>query len=195
MPEDNPPESEVLTVPVSIVLIQSENIAELNASFDDATLLARFEEINSIWSQANIAFEISNITRVQATDEARYLEAIQNPSARAAGVIKRATPSDALAPQTWNFILIEDLGQNPPGVYSCNDGVLISARYFGQRDRAVPANVWAHELGHSLGLPHLCGAGSNLMCADGMQPTALVQTQIERARLQAASGLPSACGE
>ena len=192
-PVDESPDQNLIKVPVSIIVVQSESVEELNSSFDTDTLHENFKEINEIWNQANVKFEITEISSVEAINEDQFLSALQNPRARLAGPIKQVVPPSMLVKDTWTLILIEDLGQNPPGVYSCNDGVLISARYFGQQSREVPVNVWAHELGHSLGLPHLCNEGSNLMCADGMQPTALFPEQITTARAQAASGSPSSC--
>jgi hypothetical protein len=182
-----------ITVNVHMVLLQSDHAESLHCTLTDEELQSRYDEINAIWAQANIQFQFEPAIRIAAQNQGQYLQALQSENMPLMPAIKNTIPPATFNESTWKMVLVEDLGNNPPGVYSCNEGLLISSQYFGHQDNIVPATVWAHELGHSLGLPHLCGQGENLMCADGTQPEVLFEEQIEIARAQATTGSPHDC--
>ena len=192
-PEGNHFEQANLTVNVRMVLLQSDHVDSLHCTLTDEELQSRYDEINAIWSQANIQFNFEPALRITAQNQDQYLQVLQHGNLPLMPAIKNTIPQGTFNHGTWKMVLIEDLGNNPPGVYSCHEGLLISSQYFGHQDNIVPATVWAHELGHSLGLPHLCGQGENLMCADGTQPDVLFEHQIETARAQATTASPSSC--
>ena len=187
-------ELEVLVAPIRVHVLQSDTVPALDASLTDAEIHDRFGVVNEIWAAAGVRFEVESIQRISAQNEVAFGALIDSGSRRAGPALSEIYDADGLLADGWNAVLIEDFGQMPPGVYSCNTGVLVAARFFGPNHREAPANVLAHELGHALSLPHLCGEGENLMCADGMSPRALFEDQIEAARSQVRQGAPARCG-
>ena len=185
------PAEDELTVLVRVHLLESDSVPELKSSFTDDEIRARFSAINEVWTQADILFEVESIQRIAATGESAYAQLIAGRERQRGPVLGRVFGNVELLTDGWNLALVEDVGSMPPGVYSCQTGTLISARRF--RRQEVPINVWAHELGHSLSLRHLCDHGSNLMCADGRRPTALIPDQIAAARTQVETGGPFRC--
>jgi hypothetical protein len=180
-------------LPVRVLLLQSDAQA-VHSSLSDSDVEALFETVNEIWAQAEIQFQIESMLRVEANNESDFVEALEEGSRAQPGTLQNLYPADALLGEGFNVVYVEDFGAMPPGVYHCGQGVVMMARYFGAASsRSVPPNVLAHELGHALGLDHLCGEGENLMCADGRQPTALNDAQIESASAQAQSGRAFLC--
>ena len=186
-------DDQVLVAPVRVIALRSEEAEALDSSLSDEQITARFDEVNRIWKQANIRFEIESIVRPQAQQAASFQAAIDSGAKKAQSLLSQIYPSDQVLDEGWTVVLLEDFGAMPPGVFSCVSGLVFAARYFGKQKIEAPTNVLAHELGHALNLPHLCGQGENLMCATGKQPEKLNQAQIDDARSQAQLGRPASC--
>ncbi len=196
-PPDNDPVSSaadgLLVATVRVHALRSELSDALNSSLSDDEIRDRFAEVNRIWERANIRFDIESIQRPPAQQEAAFEDLIASGAKKAGSLLGQLYPPSNLLSDGWNLVLLEDFGAMPPGVYSCNTKVVIAARYFGPNHHEAPATVLAHEFGHSLSLPHLCGQGENLMCADGMQPEKLFDEQVDAAREQLKLQHPAHC--
>ncbi len=190
---DARPDGEVslLILPLTIVMLTSD-VPQLNSTYNDVELTEMVEEVNEIWSQAQIRFEVRDILRSPAQGESDF-QRLLDSGGRDPRVLRQIYDPVVLPDSGWSMVLLEHMGAMPPGVYFCDRQVLVSARHFGRNNRVIPPNVIAHELGHALGLEHACGQGENLMCADGQSPTLLWEEQREAARDQAMTGAPARC--
>ena len=184
--------SEVLVLPLSVYALTSDTTTALDNGHTDAELHAMIGQVNQIWAQANIRFDLQVIQRLPAQGEDAFAE-LMDQGGRDAQVLRGLFDRSQLPSEGWSMVLVDDMGAMAPGVYFCDQQVLVSGRVFGRQSRQVPANVIAHELGHALGLDHACGEGENLMCADGMQPTLLWAQQISESRTQAMTGSAHRC--
>ena len=93
----------------------------------------------------------------------------------------------------WNVVIIRDFGVGAAGYYQSS----IDAAFFAQGkypQKPTHPTILAHELGHSLSLPHYDGDGVevNMMHAGGggvvEESIELTVEQVDAARAQAVTG-------
>lgn len=161
----------------------------IGARFGAGEVWELMERVNEIWSQAEVLWEIEAITRefVRFEDE---LEAVLLAGRELSpGVLAAILPRGRLFEEGWDVFLIHDMARagGSPGIYFTFLPAAVSSEVdpAGLND---PGRILAHELGHSLTLPHVsCASAGNLMAANcaSHDRTRLSTGQIDQARAQA----------
>lgn len=150
------------------------------------------ERTNGIWEQADIEWQIESIVRHPLPNEDRLIASFRSRGRVSPNQLFVSIMSGRRSAGVWNVYLVQDLTaiMGMPGVYVPGVQSLISSL----RDPAGegdPGRILAHELGHSLTLPHIrCTSEGNLMspgCAANNR-VRLSADQIEAARSQADKG-------
>jgi len=189
----------VLTIPVRVVLLSSENVPELGSVMaTEAEIREMFIEANEIWNQAAIQWAIESVEYAPIAYEQRFLRV--TGGARASGFTNRlnsdivrsiedACPKELRLEDGWTACFFRRLPWVGAAFYSSR----ISSVLFGGRFPRLWSRILAHELGHSLGLAHttpctqgLMRNGSGARCESReLTATHLELDQIARARAQA----------
>ena len=156
-------EAPVLTVPVRVHLMQSEQEAAMNTTLTEPDVTRIFTKVNKVWAPAGICFVVESVgvTRMAA----------------AGG----AMPQERMLNGGLNVSYVKDMEQN--GFWSGKLAVVKDTAWLkkvdGGLDEPIP-RVTAHELGHALGLPHRQEV-TNLM-ASGTTGFSLNEEEIAKAR-------------
>lgn len=193
----------VMKLSVRVHLLTSHSTEELQCTFSDSEIREHFAGVNAIWAQARIVWEIESIIREPVATSDGYRELL---AAAANRDVTKRSPRDrgrvllAMIPEKerldpgFNVYVVEDLGSLMGGVFMPLDQIVLYGR-FGPKGEQRPT-VLAHELGHSLSLPHVDGnAPENLMATGGRKRVQMLSTylnadQVEAARRQARTGRP-----
>lgn len=188
-------ELEVIRLPVRVHRMQSDADVHLNCSLSDVEIRELFIAVNETWSQAKIEWQIESIVETQPQAPEQFAEAFETPRGRMAPALSANMSRDNLLADGFNVTILEDLGKSIGGVFMPDqDGLVFFAKH-GPKGEQVPA-VLAHELGHSLGLPHtVFEKDNNLMMGSGpgRVPTRvkpITESQIRIARHFASLGKP-----
>jgi hypothetical protein len=187
--------SETITLPVRVHRFTSEQEARLNCTLSDDEIRQQFEVVNQTWVQAAIVWEIESIVDVVARKPKNFAKAMENPRGTLAKALASNMPRNQLLQKGFNVVIAEDYGHSIGGVFLAKeDGLVFYARK-GTKGIQTPA-VLAHELGHSLGLPHtIFEKDNNLMMGSGAGRVPkltkpITASQIMIARLYAMTGKP-----
>lgn len=189
-----PPPPETLRLPVRVHVLSSR-LAPFDAKLDDSHVAGLFERVNRIWSQADIAWEVESVLREPIVNEDAIEEILNGPFVISLNQLVSLLPKERLTDGRWDVFLAHDLGEAgaAPGVFLWTVPAVLSSEV-GPSAVEDAGRVLAHELGHTLTLPHVpCTAGGNLMAprCESFEPTALTREQIDRARRQAETGSPA----
>ena len=187
--------SGTITLPIRVHRFTSDEDTRLNCSLSDAEIRQQFEAVNETWAQAAIVWEIESIIDVVARKPKDFAKAMDNPRGTLAKALASNMPRKHLLKDGFNVVIAEDYGRSIGGVFMPNEDGLVFYAKKGPKGIQTPA-VLAHELGHSLGLPHtIFEKDNNLMMGSGAGrvPTLtkpITASQIMIARLYAMNGKP-----
>lgn len=168
-----------LTLRVRVHLMKSAVNPRLQTTLTETEVRAIFDEVNVIWAQAGIRFELQGIDSLQALDLAPKRWFIKDRN-----WVKAAIPTNQFSPTAIDVCFVKDMGPN--GFFYGEPVVVCEKPEFykvtGGTDKIV-ARVTAHELGHVLFLQHR-QERTNLM-ASAKNGVSLNRQEVKDARKRA----------
>ncbi|MCX6849474.1 MAG: hypothetical protein NTY98_11175 [Verrucomicrobia bacterium] len=169
----------IIHLRVRVHLMQSIANPRLQTTLTEKRVRAIFDEVNGIWAQAGIRFELEAVGSLQALDLAPKRWYIKDRD-----WVKKAIPTDQFSATAIDVCFVNDMGPN--GFFYGEPVVVCENPEFhkvsGGADDPV-ARVMAHELGHVLFLQHR-QEHTNLM-ASGKNGVSLNPQEIKDARKRA----------
>jgi len=168
-----------LTLRVRVHLMKSAVNPRLQTTLTETEVRAIFDEVNVIWAQAGIRFELQGIDSLQALDLAPKRWFIKDRN-----WVKAAIPTNQFSLTAIDVCFVKDMGPN--GFFYGEPVVVCEKPEFykvtGGTDNIV-ARVTAHELGHVLFLQHR-QERTNLM-ASAKNGVSLNRQEVKDARKRA----------
>ncbi|WP_395743980.1 matrixin family metalloprotease [Prosthecobacter sp.] len=169
----------VLTLKVRAHLMQSIANPRLQTTLTEKEVNAILDEVNVIWSQAGIRFELEGTSTLQALEVPAKRWYIKDRN-----WVKTAIPTDKFSPTAIDVCFVKDMG---PNGFFYGEPVVVCEnpefhRVSGGTENIV-ARVTAHELGHVLHLQHRQERDS--LMASARNGTALNRQEIMDARKRA----------
>lgn len=164
---------------VRVHLMQSIANPRLQTTLKEKEARAIFDEVNDIWAQAGIRFELEAIDSLQALNRAPKRWYIKDRN-----WVKEAIPTDQFSSTAIDVCFVKDMGPN--GFFYGEPVVVCENPEFHKVSGGAAnpvARVTAHELGHVLFLQHR-QERTNLM-ASGKNGVSLNLQEINNARKRA----------
>lgn len=159
--------------------MQSIANPRLQTTLTETGVRAIFDEVNVIWSQAGIRFELEGVDNLRALDRAPKRWFVKDRN-----WVKSTIPTDQFSPTAIDVCFVKEMGPN--GFFYGEPVVVCESPEFhkvtGGTENIV-ARVAAHELGHVLFLQHR-QERTNLM-ASGKNGVSLSPQEIKAARKRA----------
>ncbi len=181
---------QAIELPVEVYLYRFAAAPELNSSLTEGQVRVMFDQVNAIWGKAGILWRVRSVVHAEAS--AAAFPAMREGEDRAALRKKLISASPkGIAGRTWKVVILREFPVPGGGVYLPETGTI----YFAEVTRGGKTSpiILAHELGHTLGLPHLRETGNLMHRAAGARnnpqdTTALTGDQIATVQRQAAIG-------
>ncbi len=182
-----PPTEEFVVIPLRVHILSSSDLPEVDCALTDADIKRVLGKVNGIWHQAGVHWGLESLVREPAAQQDRFKMTMEADPADKLGVFRLLIPQESRSSDGMNVYYIHKFSVN--GVYLGNRVAFVqeTARLKpvpGGIDEPLP-RVTAHELGHSLGLPHRQDL-TNLL-ASGTTGTTLNEAEVDRAREKARS--------
>jgi len=163
-------QTSIVSVPVDVYIIKYED-KDLSSTRDEENILEVFENVNSLWFQANIKIDVKKIEIVTIKDSDYYYDLNS--------ILSYMFETENYNPDRVNAYFAESLhGSN--GIAFPGNRIMVADRTSVYDFRAT-----SHEIGHVLGLQHV-GPVSRLM-ARGVNGFDLTTEEINIARSNALS--------
>jgi hypothetical protein len=175
-----------LVIPLRVHVLASTDLADVNCGLTDADIHRVIGKVNGIWHQAGVHWRLESLIREPAAKQAEFKAALEADDGDKLMPYRLLAPEGSRATEGIDVYYIHKFSVN--GVYLGRRMAFVqeTARLRpvpGGSDEPLP-RVTAHELGHTLGLPHRQDR-TNLL-ASGNNGTTLNEDEAARARRRAA---------